>query len=499
MEPFEILCGIAAIIFILYYYFTWNFDFWKSRGVRGPQPIPGFGNVKDVILGKMSLSRYLEKVYNDYRDEPFIGIFDVTTPILIIKDLDLIKDILIKDFLVFGERGYNIHEKADPLSQNLFNLDLDTWRPLRTKLTPVFTSRKLKEMFVLISECSDHLVDYLEKLVKETNTIECHEVTAKYATDVIGNCAFGIEMDALANEDSEFRRIGRDVFRPPLTHRIRNTIKEYWPKLFDFLGHIVPDSEITSFFTRVIVDTMAYREKHNIVRHDFVNTLMELKNSDKLGDFDLTDSLLAAQAFIFFAAGYETSSTAMTNVLYELALNQKMQDRLRDEIDQEYLKHGNDFAYKNVLEMVYLDKIVKGLRKYPPGRYIPRRTTSSYTFNNTKVTIPKGQKVWIPFFAIHNDSNIYPKPDVFDPERFDVEAVQKRHPMSYLPFGDGPRICIGLRFAIYQVRVGLLKIIRNFKVEPCEKTQIPYVIDETNIISSPKGGIYLKVTKINRD
>ncbi|KAL0110960.1 hypothetical protein PUN28_012777 [Cardiocondyla obscurior] len=285
MEPFEILCGIAAIIFILYYYFTWNFDFWKSRGVRGPQPIPGFGNVKDVILGKMSLSRYLEKVYNDYRDEPFIGIFDVTTPILIIKDLDLIKDILIKDFLVFGERGYNIHEKADPLSQNLFNLDLDTWRPLRTKLTPVFTSRKLKEMFVLISECSDHLVDYLEKLVKETNTIECHEVTAKYATDVIGNCAFGIEMDALANEDSEFRRIGRDVFRPPLTHRIRNTIKEYWPKLFDFLGHIVPDSEITSFFTRVIVDTMAYREKHNIVRHDFVNTLMELKNSDKLGDF----------------------------------------------------------------------------------------------------------------------------------------------------------------------------------------------------------------------
>lgn len=73
---------------------------------------------------------------------------------------------------------------------------------------------------------------------------------------------------------------------------------------------------------------------------------------------------------------------------------------------------------------------------------------SSYTFNNTKISISEGQKVWIPVYAIHQDPNIYPKPDVFNPERFNEEAVESRHPMSYLPFGDGPRNCIGTEIYI---------------------------------------------------
>jgi cytochrome P450 family 6 len=83
------------------------------------------------------------------------------------------------------------------------------------------------------------------------------------------------------------------------------------------------------------------------------------------------------------------------------------------------------------------------LRKYPPVTVLMRRSMSSYTFEGTNVSIPKNQRVWIPAYAIHRDPNIYPKPDVFDPERFTDEAVQSRHPMSYLPFGDGPRNCIG--------------------------------------------------------
>jgi len=72
-----------------------------------------------------------------------------------------------------------------------------------------------------------------------------------------------------------------------------------------------------------------------------------------------------------------------------------------------------------------------------------RQSTSSYTFDGITLDITKNQKVWIPIFAIHRDPDIYPKPDIFDPERFNDEAVQARHPMHYLPFGDGPRNCIG--------------------------------------------------------
>ncbi|XP_071646279.1 probable cytochrome P450 6a14 isoform X1 [Temnothorax longispinosus] len=506
MEFFEILCGIAAAIFLLYYFFTSTFDFWKSRGVPGPRPIPGFGTFKNVVLGKVSLSGYMKELNNDYKDEPLVGIFAGRTPILIVKHPDLIKDILIKDFSIFPDRWYRSHDKSDPLSQNLFELDSKRWRPLRAKLTPVFTSRKLKEMFVLISECSDHLVQYVEKLVNKNEPIECVEMTAKYTTDVIGSCVFGIEMNAMSDEDSEFRRIGRSVFHPSFWNRLRFAIKDYLPWLFDVLyGYILPQPENTRFFMRIVLETMDYRETNNITRNDFIDTLRELKkHSDKMGDIDifldLTDSLIVSQAFVFFAAGFETSSTAMTNAFYELALNQEIQNRLRDEIDQEYIKHAGNLTYANIKEMNYLDKVFKEvLRKYSAGLFFTRRTMSSYTFNGTKVSIPKGQIILIPWQDMHQDPNIYPEPDVFDPERFNEEAVRSRHPMVYLPFGGGPRNCIGSRFAVYQTKLGLIKILRNYKVEPCEKTQVPYAIDDKHFLLTPKDGIYLRIIKINRD
>lgn len=112
MGSIEILCGIAALILALYYFLTSTFDFWKSRGVRGPRPIPGFGNIKDVILTRISAGDYLMEVYNDYKDEQLIGIFASRTPILVVKDLDLIRDVLIKDFSKFADRGLFTHEKV---------------------------------------------------------------------------------------------------------------------------------------------------------------------------------------------------------------------------------------------------------------------------------------------------------------------------------------------------------------------------------------------------
>ncbi|XP_024892073.1 cytochrome P450 6B1-like [Temnothorax curvispinosus] len=190
----------------------------------------------------------------------------------------------------------------------------------------------------------------------------------------------------------------------------------------------------------------------------------------------------------------------MANAFYELALNQEIQNRLRDEIDQEYIKHAGNLTYANIKEMNYLDKVFKEvLRKYSAGLFFTRRTMSSYTFNGTKVSIPKGQIILIPWQDMHQDPNIYPEPDVFDPERFNEEAVRSRHPMVYLPFGGGPRNCIGSRFAVYQTKLGLIKILRNYKVEPCEKTQIPYAIDDKHFLLTPKDGIYLRIIKINRD
>jgi len=153
------------------------------------------------------------------------------------------------------------------------------------RLSPVFTSGKLKEMFSLISECADHLILYMEKIASRNESVECRELMAKYATDVIGTCAFGIEMNALSNEDSEFRKMGRKIFIPTWTNMLRLRMRESFPRLYEMLGYILPQTEITKFFTRIIMETMNYREMNNITRNDFIDMLRELKkHPDKLGD-----------------------------------------------------------------------------------------------------------------------------------------------------------------------------------------------------------------------
>lgn len=122
METMETLCGIVVVIFAFYYYLISNFDFWKSRGICGPQPIALFGTVKDVMLARKAMCDYLMEIYNMYKDEPMIGIFVRRTPVLIVKDPDLIKDILIKDFPSFAERGFTTHEKVRSLCYPIFNI-----------------------------------------------------------------------------------------------------------------------------------------------------------------------------------------------------------------------------------------------------------------------------------------------------------------------------------------------------------------------------------------
>lgn len=162
----EFLLCIGSILLLLYYYVIHGFNFWKKRQIAGPKPIPLFGNFKDVTLGKVHQADYLKSIYDTYSNEPVIGVFMWNKPVLVVKDLDIIKDVLIKSFLDFADRGVRIHEDIDPLSQHLVFLEHKRWEPLRKKLTPVFTSGKLKEMFYLIYNCADHFNQYMQTLGK---------------------------------------------------------------------------------------------------------------------------------------------------------------------------------------------------------------------------------------------------------------------------------------------------------------------------------------------
>ncbi|XP_076642961.1 cytochrome P450 6A1 [Halictus rubicundus] len=498
MTGIEIFCGIVAVLLLFYYYSVANYNIWKRQGVSGPKPIPLLGNMAAVLFSQMSIGDYTQSIYRKYKSESMVGVFMRRQPALVINDPELIKTVLIKDFPKFSNRGVTVNEVAEPLSQNLFSLEPKRWRPLRTRFTPVFTTGRLKEMFGMIVECVNSLEKHLGTLVAKGDPIDCRELAAKYTTDVIGYCAFGVNMNAISNEESKFREVGREFFSTSFLRVLRIRLKDITPKLYTLLGYILPYSYGTDFFMNTVLNVMEHRKKNKIVRNDFINTLIETQaHPEKLGDIELTDSLLAAQAFVFFLAGFETSSITISNALYELALHQDIQDKLREEINEHYEINNEEWHYENVKKMPVLDAIFKEtLRKYPPLTVLTRKPVENYTFEDMKVSIPKDTTVFIPVYGIHHDPDIYPNPEVFDIDRFKDDAHSKRHPMHYLPFGDGPRNCIGARFAVFQSKIGLIKIIRDYKVDVCEQTVIPYKINPRAFFLAPDHPITLKVTKI---
>ncbi|PSN38873.1 putative cytochrome P450 6a14 [Blattella germanica] len=195
--------------------------------------------------------------------------------------------------------------------------------------------------------------------------------------------------------------------------------------------------------------------------------------------------------------GSESPSSIMAFCLYELAINTDIQERVRQEISDVLEKHDGKMSYGCVKEMTYLDQVISEiLRMYPTIPMLAREVTKEYTIPGTDIVLEKGTQIIIPIQGIHRDSKYYPNPAKFDPDRFSEEQKKKRHPQAFLPHGDGPRMCIGIRFGLMQTKVGLVSLLSKFKFDVSKKTSLPMKIDRKSfLVMKPDGGMWLQITK----
>lgn len=235
---------------------------------------------------------------------------------------------------------------------------------------------------------------------------------------------------------------------------------------------------------------MEYREKNNIKRTDFVSLLLGLKNH-------FTPTELAAESFLVYSGGFETSSTLMTFTMYELALNPDIQTRVREEIKSALDQNNGVLTYEILFEMEYLDMVInESLRKYPPIPNGIRLCTKDYVIPGTNLRVDKGTSVEIATYSLHHDPEYYPEPSKFDPERFTPAQIKLRHPFTFLPFGEGPRNCIGMRFGLMQSKLGIVKILQNFELSTSSLTPIPIKFVPSAPFLAPLGGMHLNLKKI---
>lgn len=350
---------IATFILILLFYKR-RFSYWKNRGIEYVEPSIIYGNTKENFTGGKSFGTALAETYHKMKAKNLMhaGYYLFHRPGYIPIDLNLIKHIMQVDFPHFTDHTGYINEKDDPLSAHLGALGGERWRSLRVKLTPTFTSGKLKLMFPTLIEVSNELIKVLEKECRN-GPVEAKDISARYTTDVIGTCAFGLDCNSLKDPNTEFRTKGSRAFDLTRSEQLSSFIGFLFPDFARLCGIRQIPKEASDFFLDIIRRNVEFRENNDFRRNDAFQMLLDMKNG---GDSNtrLTFNELAAQAFVFFGGGFETSSTTMSFVLLELALNEDVQIKLRDEINTVMSSYNNELVYESLGEMQYLDMVING-------------------------------------------------------------------------------------------------------------------------------------------
>lgn len=186
-----------------------QFSYWKRAGVPEAPPSIPFGNFQPVARKERSFGLVIYDIYKQ-TSEPFLGVYLFFRPALLVRDPELVKNVLTRDFQHFHDRGVYHNPKADPLSGNLFAMPGDEWKSLRTRLTPAFTSGKLKGMFPIVHNVGKELVKFMEPMADKNEILDMRDIAARYVIDCLASILFGQEgISTIKNPNHEFRTSGR--------------------------------------------------------------------------------------------------------------------------------------------------------------------------------------------------------------------------------------------------------------------------------------------------
>ena len=368
----------------------------------------------------------------------------------------------------------------------------------------------------------------MDRVAQSDKEVDAKILFSKLTSTVIARCAFATVIDPYTNENDPLLKNLHGLFEINKFRMILQRFLPPWIKnTFGFSA--TPDA---SKYVRQVCREIVKRRKENIASgsenySDLIQLLIDAGNemiqdnstpdheahhgmeddadavksidstikSSTNGKKTLTDEEIIANVVLFFIAGFETTSTLLNFASFVLTTKQDVQEKLYHALKTVYDQKGGQFDYETLASHAYLDSFIcETLRMYSPANQVERVAGEDYKLSNGFL-LKKGELVSVPLYVLHHDPEFYEEPDKFDMERFLPENRGKIAPCTYLPFGTGPRNCIGMRFSLMEAKMALANLMMKYKFVSTPATTSRLEFKPLGVVLTPKEPIMIKVER----
>ncbi|KAK0074343.1 hypothetical protein PV325_008469 [Microctonus aethiopoides] len=457
---------------------------------------PSFGSVSFVERLKFHYS--MENVAH------YVGFYDFNNAIILLHSPEIIQEILKKYEHCFLDHYDNYRSIHDILfKRNSYSLIEGKSFECSKNYVKLFKSHNMEDtLFPLILKRSKNLVEYIDKNTENgTITINSKDIFGRFINDVLSSCAFGIDhSDSINNPNDEFYKMAMDALTFKGLKLFKFFFMRTYPSLANYFRMNLTSDRERWFFTSVVYDIVSTRDVNPDKRRlDMIGIMMDVRFKNYIKKYlpQITIEDITAQAFGFYMSGFDSTSSLLCFVTHLLSINEKAQTKLYDEIMEVYEQFQDEPTYEAIDKMEYLDAVIcETLRLYPITPYMERVCTKPVTLapavpGGKYFLIDKGTSIWIPTYALHNDSRYYPYPRIFRPERFITTRKQISETGAYLPFGLGNRKCMGEQFALLVTKLCLYQLVAKYQFNTSDKMILPLELDPWKFQMYPKGGFWI--------
>ncbi|CAN7989345.1 unnamed protein product, partial [Ixodes hexagonus] len=427
------------------------------------------------------------------------GYYAGETPYIVIADVELIKRCFVRESQIAYDRPLPFVD-VEPGTSSLISLAGQFWKNIRAQLNPIFTPAKMKMLTPIVSHCAAKMMEVLDDAVTKEGIVDMDRVARGFSMDVITKSSLAWQVDCQTNTDNPFVARAKKIFEgsdsADVIYAIRFPIlRSVLAWLSPFLGYFNVAKEISRDVGRII----ELRRKGERPRTTDMLQMM-LEAQEGLQDAAtgpgaqakaMEDRHIVSNCVIFVVAGFHTTALSLALVVHMLARHPEEQERVFNELE-EALPDEGDLTYDVVQGLKRLDMVVcETLRLYPPvvlflSRYCHADTTVGGHF------FPAGANVVLPTWHIHHNPELWPDPFKFDPERF-VNGANAHS--AYFPFGIGPRMCIGKRFALLEIKMAVCSLMRKYRIFQCDETQEHVKFHAMPTVLKLENGIYVRLQR----